>query len=144
MIGQTLPEFSFITLNGDPVTSSGFVGKPLIINLWATWCGPCRKEMPDLDQVAQEVRDNGTVILGVALDQPAKVAKFLNDTPVSYPIALTETAEGMLFARSLGNTQGVLPYTVFVDANGIIRNVQRGIVQLPEIRAQVARLMTPN
>ena len=100
--------------------------------------------MPDLDKVAQEVRDNGTVILGVALDQPAKVAKFLNDTPVSYPIALTETAEGMLFARSLGNTQGVLPYTVFVDANGIIRNVQRGIVQLPEIRAQVARLMTPN
>ncbi|MFK7955957.1 MAG: TlpA family protein disulfide reductase [Lysobacterales bacterium] len=143
MVGQTLPDFSFITLAGDTVSASQFAGNPLVINLWATWCGPCRKEMPDLEKVAQEVRDSGTVILGVALDQPAKVAKYLNETPVSYPIALTETAEGMAFARSLGNRQGVLPYTVFVDASGTIREIKLGIAQLPEIRAQVARLMTP-
>lgn len=140
IIGQPLASFSFISLAGEPLQRQQFAGRPLVINLWATWCGPCRKEMPDLDRLAAELSDDGVAVLGIALDQPAKVAEFLAETPVSYPIAITETAQGMAFARALGNRNGVLPYTVLVDASGVIRQVNVGLIELAELRLQVSRL----
>ncbi|MEM7706088.1 MAG: TlpA disulfide reductase family protein [Pseudomonadota bacterium] len=140
VIGQPLPDFALISLAGDTLSRERFAGRPLIVNLWATWCEPCRKEMPDLSLLAEELAPEGLQVLGIALDQPGRVAEFLADTPVVYPIAITETAEGMRLARDMGNRQGVLPYTLFVDAAGVIRQVKVGVMEESEIRRRAAAL----
>ena len=83
MVGQILPEFQFADLDGNLVSHRDFAGAPLIINLWATWCAPCLEEMPLLSDMAQELRPQGLRLLGLALDEPAKVAAFLDRLPVS-------------------------------------------------------------
>ncbi len=140
VVGQRLPDFSLISLAGETLSRQQFAGQPLIINLWATWCEPCRKEMPDLSLLAEELAPEGLSVLGIALDQPGRVAEFLAATPVVYPIAITETAEGMRLARDLGNRQGVLPYTLFVDADGVIQQVKVGVMEETEIRRRAAEL----
>ena len=134
VIGQAVPEFSFIDLAGAPVESAQFAGQPLIINLWATWCGPCREEMPVLNDLAAQLQPSGLNIVGVALDEPARVAEFLNQIPVSYTVAITETLAGIQFAKALGNSNGVLPYTIFIDRNGHVNAVKRG-----QLSARAAR-----
>ena len=131
--GQPLPPFSFVDLAGSPLTHESFAGAPLIVNLWATWCGPCVEEMPLLSRVADELRADGLQVLGVALDQPDKVADFLESVPVSYPVAITDTLQGMQYARSLGNGRGMLPYTVFIDRSGLVRHIKIGQLEPKEL-----------
>lgn len=96
-------------------------GKTLVINFWATWCPPCREEMPELSNLHLEFKDNNVIVIGIAIDSHEQVNAFLVDEPVSYPILLAED-EGMTIGNSLGNDKGVLPYTVIVDDTGKIKN----------------------
>jgi len=115
--------------------------KIIIVNFWATWCSPCREEMPELIALQQSYRDKNVVVLGIALDEPAQVAQYLKDTPVNYPIVAAETAGSML-SEQLGNDKGVLPYTVIIDADGKIVSTHFGRITKAIIEASIQPLVS--
>ena len=116
--GDLLPEdLALTTLDGTPLPLSALRGRPLLINVWASWCGPCIKEMPELDRFAREQDDNGAQVLGLALDEAQAVRDFLRRIPVAYPQAIDAPGPADAGVR-LGNPRGVLPYTALISADG--------------------------
>ena len=82
-----------------------------IINLWATWCGPCRKEMPEMSAWYQKQKKGSIDMVGIALDSSDNIGKFLKQTPVSYPIWRYAGNDSRVWMKSFGNTVGGLPFT---------------------------------
>jgi thiol-disulfide isomerase/thioredoxin len=107
---------SFPSLEGAPLAMSGWRGKPLLLNFWATWCAPCVVEMPLLDRFARE-RSAGWQVLALAVDQPDPVRRFIAERNLRLPIALAG-AVGLDLSRQLGNRNGGLPFTAAFDSTG--------------------------
>ena len=102
-----------------------WLGKPRLVNLWATWCAPCLKEMPDLQAFADEQGADGVHVVGVALDDAAAVRDFLQQHSITYPNLVD--APGLADAGvRLGNPAGVLPYTVLISAEGRLLKAKLG------------------
>ena len=132
--GDALPAITLPDLDGTPVALAGFGGRPLLINVWASWCGPCVEEMPALAAFAAAQPANGVQVLGLALDSRDGVRDFLARVPVGYPIVLDTPGPADASVR-LGNAQGLLPYSVLVDAHGRIVKQKLGPFQAGEIEA---------
>lgn len=116
--GQPLPAFTLPSVDGNVVElPKQFRGRPLLINVWASWCGPCIREMPELQHFASEQDANSVQVVGIALDEPNAVRAFLQHTPVGYPILVDAPGPDDAGVR-LGNRNGVLPYSVLVSADG--------------------------
>lgn len=98
---------------------SNLRGRPILVNFWATWCPPCVEELPLLDRFVRENSVNGWQVVGLAIDQPSAVRKFLARAPVSFPNGLAGL-DGMDWVRRLGNTGGGLPFSLVVDRRGSI------------------------
>ena len=98
---------------------------PVVLDLWATWCGPCLKEMPELQAFADEQGANGIQVAGIALDDAAAVAAFLRDHAIGYP-SLVDTPGPADAGVRLGNPAGVLPYSLLVSAEGRILKTRIG------------------
>lgn len=132
-------EQTFETPAGAPLKAEDFRGKPLLLNFWATWCPPCIAELPMLSEffVAQQAR--GWQVLGLAVDQPAAVRKFLERSPVSFPIAMAG-AEGTQLSRSLGNLVGGLPFTVVFGADGSVQQRKMGEIKPRDLVDWVAKI----
>lgn len=133
--GAVVPAIALPALAGGTVdVPAGFAGRPLLVNVWASWCGPCIDEMPELDRYAREQAGNGTQVLGIALDEEAAVRDFLARIPVSYPIAL-DTPGSRDSGVQLGNPRGVLPYSVLISADGRLLKQRIGPFEHGEIDA---------
>jgi thiol-disulfide isomerase/thioredoxin len=118
--GQAMPRIELPDLQGRTVVlPDAFPGRPLLVNVWASWCGPCIEEMPELERFATSQGTTGVQVVGLALDTPDAITAFLTRVPVSYPI-LVETPGPADASVWLGNRKGVLPYTVLVGADGKI------------------------
>lgn len=128
---------AFPTPEGGELKVAGLRGQPLLLNFWGTWCPPCIKEMPELDQFARELAPKGWRVLGLAVDNPTAVRDYLARSPVGYTIALAGF-EGTELATKLGNTQSGLPFTVAFDASGAIRHRKAGATTLEELRRWAA------
>lgn len=133
-IGETAPDFSLETLDGEMVKLSDFEGKKVVVNFWATWCKPCREEMPDLQSVYEQ-KEEDVVILAVNMDAHNDVKGFIDSYSVTFPILLDEEDEVADLYQIIS-----LPTTYFIDERGKI--VQKHIgqitdVQLEEILAQI-------
>lgn len=105
--------------NGVNQDLSQYKGKIIVLNFWATWCPPCREEMPELSALHNEYKNKNVLVLGIAVDELDLVKKFSEESPVSYPLFAAEN-EGMELGSSLGNDKGVLPYTVIINADGSV------------------------
>jgi thiol-disulfide isomerase/thioredoxin len=115
--GRQAPELSLENLHGQRVSLSQHQGKPVLINFWASWCPPCRQEMPTFQEIHQEYGDQ-VIILAVnatSTDNLENVREFVSETGVSFPILLDSDG---LIQKSYGIT--ALPTTIFVDTNGVV------------------------
>jgi thiol-disulfide isomerase/thioredoxin len=116
--GDVIPAITLPDLQGRPIALPGaWPGRPLLVNVWASWCGPCIEEMPELQRFAAQQAGNGVQVVGIALDDAAAVRAFLARVPVDYPILLDAPGPADAGVR-LGNPKGVLPYSVLVSADG--------------------------
>ncbi|MEW6037949.1 MAG: TlpA disulfide reductase family protein [Pseudomonadota bacterium] len=125
------PESVFPDLSGNPVRLSDERSEVLLLNFWASWCEPCREEMPVLDRLYAEFRPRGLKVVGLALEDRDAIAAFLRKFPVAYPILVGEHGGDVLAAR-LGNVGGGLPFTVVFGANGQVLATHLG----PRTRTQ--------
>jgi thiol-disulfide isomerase/thioredoxin len=129
---------NFDTPAGTTLAMQSLRGKPLVLNFWATWCPPCVEEMPLLDAFYRENSAKSWQVVGLAIDQPSAVRKFLGRTPVTYPIALAGLG-GTELGHALGNLAGGLPYTVVIGADGDVLQRKMGRLTTADL-AQWAQL----
>lgn len=127
LLALTLPD-----LAGREQAISQWKGKLLLVNFWATWCGPCREEMPNFVRVQAANASNGLQIVGIAVDQPDKVRQFANELGINYPILLGGYG-AIELSRALGNTVGALPFTVVVDRHGKVVFTHLGALHEPRL-----------
>jgi thiol-disulfide isomerase/thioredoxin len=123
----------FPGLDGSELDVARWRGQPLLVNFWATWCPPCVKELPEINQFYQEARAKGWQVLGLAVDQLDPVKAFLHKTPLDFAIALAGP-EGLGLVRELGNPAGGLPFSVVFDESGEISWRRLGVSRLEELR----------
>jgi len=119
----TLPDFSLANLAGEQQSIQSWPGKPLLINFWATWCGPCLREIPMLKELQASRPD--LQVVGIAIDKPDLVAKFANDIEFNYPILIGQN-EAWAAAGALGVNIYALPFTIFTGSDGSILGVHTG------------------
>lgn len=124
--GGIVPAMTLSDSSGQPVTiPAAWVGRPSLVNLWATWCAPCLKEMPDLQAFADAQGATGVRVVGIALDDAAAVAAFLRQHGITYPVLLDAAGPADAGVR-LGNPAGVLPYSVLVSDDGRLLKTRIG------------------
>ncbi|GAA5217514.1 TlpA family protein disulfide reductase [Corallincola platygyrae] len=133
------PDFTLKSDSGENIRLSELRGEIVLLNFWASWCGPCRQEMPELDKLAMDFADLGVKVLGVNVEQdPAQGKAFLKNLPVSFPILFDTT-------NSVTETYQVdaMPTTVLIDRDGQIRFHHRGYQPGYEdtYRQQIKRLI---
>ncbi|MFC2030039.1 TlpA disulfide reductase family protein [Chloroflexota bacterium] len=137
--GFTAPDFALDTLDGGTVTLSELRGQVVVINLWATWCPPCRAEMPAIERVWNEYRDDGLVVLAVnQREAPSRVGAFVEELGLTFPVLLDR--DGGVGARY---KLRAYPTTFFIDREGVIRDVVLG-GPMPEelIASKVSKLLS--
>jgi thiol-disulfide isomerase/thioredoxin len=130
---QALWAQAFDTPDGARLAMGAFAGKPLLLNFWATWCPPCVDELPMLNTFNRENKANGWQVVGLAIDQPSSVRKFLARLPLDFPVGLAGLG-GSELGRSLGNLTGGLPFTVVFSGDGRVAHRKMGQVTPEDLK----------
>ena len=124
--GNIVPAMTLATPNGARVEiPRDWAGKPTLVNLWASWCAPCLKEMPELQAFASEQAANGVQVVGIALDDAASVQAMLQRLAITYPNLIDAPGPADAGVR-LGNPAGVLPYSILVSTEGRVLKMKIG------------------
>jgi peroxiredoxin len=132
LIGQSLPTVSLLGLDGKTHQLSDYRHHRLLLNFWASWCVPCLEEMPALNQLQAKFGERAPIVVGIAMDEPTRVRRFLAEHPVKYPILLGRL-DPPSTSLQLGNMLEVLPYSVLIDADGRILATHAGILSSAQI-----------
>ncbi len=127
----------FVAPSGGPVRMATFLGKPLLLNFWATWCPPCVEELPLLSRFYTENMKKGWQVLGLAVDQRDPVNRFLARDPVSFPVALAGLS-GVDLGKTLGNATGGLPFTVVFGSDGLLAQRKIGRISPEDLQTWIA------
>jgi len=116
---------SFPDASGQQQPLEQWRGKTIVLNFWATWCPPCREEMPELAELHNQFREQGVVVVGIAAETAPQIRDFAQSMQVGYPL-LAGDMQAMELSAALGNDKNVLPYTVLIDAEGRIAQTYFG------------------
>lgn len=137
---QMRPAFALPDLQGNMRDVREWEGKVIVVNFWATWCPPCRREMPGFTELQQRYAAQGLQFVGIALDEETPVRDFVDTSDVPYPILLGGDA-AMSVSHAYGNRFDALPYTAVVDRNGNVVSTFRGEVDIAETEKLIQRLL---
>lgn len=124
-------------LQGKNVPMRSYLGRPLVVNFWATWCVPCVEEMPELDAMSKEL--SSVQFVGIGIDTSHNIEQFAAKIPVSYPL-LVAGHSAIATVRELGNAAGGLPFTVLFNAKGEIVEAILGQIKPTELRTKIKAL----
>ena len=135
---RTAPRYALTALDGTPLSADTLRGKVVLVNFWATWCLPCRVEMPLLQRMAERHRDAGLVVVGLSVDRGPEqsVREFLRERDVTYPVAVV----GPDVERAFGGVRGY-PTSILIDRAGVIRHVVIGPLAAASLEPAVRRLL---
>jgi len=131
-------QFAYPDVQGQLQNADRWRGKILVINFWASWCGPCLKEIPEFVALQREYADKNVQFIGIAIEDQAPVADYLQRVSVNYPMLVAGDA-GSNLARQWGNIINAVPFTVIVNAQGQIVHRQPGELS----REQFVKVVTP-
>lgn len=133
-IDKPAPRLELNDVDGRPLRLGDHKGKVVLINFWATWCAPCRAEIPDLIRWQREYKSRGLQVIGITYppEELAEVRKFIKTIKINYPIALGDEQTKAMFDK--GET---LPVSVVIDKNGVVRDVIQGIIFPEEFEQKV-------
>lgn len=137
-IPDALPDVAFSDRRGATRHLSDWKGRPLLVNFWATWCGPCQDEIPLLEQLSRERAAQGLQVIGVAVDSRAAVLDYARRAAIQYPLLIGEEP-GLKAVRALGMDE-VFPFSVFVDAQGRIVTLKVGALRRDQAKLILDRL----
>lgn len=138
-IPDRLPDITLANKEGKPTKLSSFGGRPLMVNFWATWCAPCRREIPLLNRIHGERRAQNIEIVGIAVDFRDKVIEFVKETHLAYPLLIGEE-DGLAAAEAFGMGMA-FPFSVFVDSQNRILTVKIGELHEDEANFAFDRLL---
>ena len=138
--GEPRPAFALPDLDGEQRSIAEWDGQVVLLNFWASWCPPCRREIPAFIDVQEDYRDQGLRIVGIAIDERQAVVDFTDPMGVNYPILLGGD-EGIGIAESYGNRMGVLPYTVLIDRDGHIVDRWREELSYEDVEKAIEPLL---
>lgn len=136
---KALYSVAFQEPGGGPHSLNEFRGKLLVLNFWATWCPPCRAEMPGFSRLQSRWADRNVQFVGLTGDDPDKVERFLRARPVTYPVFLGGAVADD-WARRLGDVEGGLPYTVILSPDGLVLHEKVGLYSEDRLDADLRRL----
>jgi thiol-disulfide isomerase/thioredoxin len=136
----TLMSARLADLSGKVRSLTEWQGKVMVVNFWATWCPPCREEIPGLVRARDKLAPSGVEFIGIAIDQASKVNEFARNVHISYPL-LTTDAAGFDLVRKLGNPSGGLPFTVILDRKGSLAHRNLGAVTQQRIEEQLGPML---
>jgi len=136
----TLLALSLPDLAGKQEPLGQWRGKLLVVNFWATWCVPCREEMPEFVRAQQEFGGKGLQFVGIAVDEGDKVRRFAEEIGLNYP-ALIGGYGAMELSKTLGNRLMALPFTVVVGRDGAIAHTQLGPLKSEQLRSMITKLI---
>jgi len=125
VLGQRRPAFSLPDLRDQTRSIDEWDGKVLLVNFWATWCPPCKREIPDFIKVREQLGSDNFEVIGIAIDNLDAVSNFADSMDIPYPILYGER-EASRISTDYGNRMGGLPYSVLIDRQGIIRMTKTG------------------
>jgi len=140
MIGERRPDYTLGSSSGAMTSARDFDGQVVLVNFWATWCAPCREEMPMLSATRDRWQTGGFEVVGIALDDVAQARAFADELGISYPVLIGST-DVMTVPRLYGNQSGVLPYSVLIDRQGIIQWTRLGELEEQELLQRLEPLL---
>jgi len=126
-------------INDNNVSLSQYKNRWLLVNFWATWCAPCREEIPELNELANT--NKKIQLVGIAIDEIESVKQFLNKTPIHYDSLISNDINGVEISKSLGNEKGVLPFTVLITPNGEIQEVFYGKLDVDSLNMYLVKII---
>jgi len=137
---DALYSMAFRDRDGKPRSLGEFRGRLVVLNFWASWCAPCRQEMPGFSRLQSRWKDENVQFIGVTGDDPHAVDRFLRMLPVSYPVFLAGAQDADRWARRLGDRDALLPFTVVVDGQGRVAARKVGIYSESDLDAELHKL----
>lgn len=138
-IPERRPEFTLRDLGGRPHPITEWDGHPMLVNFWASWCDPCRREIPLLNRLASEPAIPGLEVVGIAIDNADDVRHFLEKFPIRYPVLVGEQ-DGLDAAAAFGVATAALPFSAFVDRQGRVLSLHLGELHEAQVRATLTVL----
>ncbi len=137
---QQLPQQSFEDIDGNTQPLDQWRGKVVVLNFWATWCPPCRREIPTFTALQREYQQQGLQFIGIAIDDPRAVSRYIREQEINYPTLLGEE-NGMELSMQLGNRSFVLPYSAIFDRSGRLVSTHRGELTREELKQRLSTLL---
>ncbi len=137
---EQLPERMMLDLDDVPLSFSQLKGKVVILNFWATWCPPCRREMPTFIELQEEYGAQGVQFIGVAVDNPKMAKRYGSDHGINFPLLQGEES-GLELSMQLGNKRMILPYTIIFDRSGRVISRRKGEIHRQEILSTITPIL---